>query len=385
MSLKQKYFKSPVTFRITVVTLIFIGISIKLILLPVRTGDFVGFLQPWLDFIRTHGYFHALSYGFYDYTPSYMYLLVLIAKTGFNSLFLVKLVSIVFEYLAAFFIGKIAALKTKSVKTVWISLAVVPLLPTVLLNSSYLSQCDSIYASFVFGAVYFLLRDKRFLSVVFLGLSFALKMQAIMLLPFFFVVMLQRKIDWYYFLIIPVVYFLSLIPAWWMGRPLNELLTIYFSQSGHYPFLTLNFPNLYIFIDNRFYKSVKLIGIVFTFLFTLIAGWWLSRKKYRYTFENLIQLAFLSAVVIPFILPGMHERYMYMGDILGVLYFLVLRKKIYLPTGIVLLSLYSYIHCSRYSTILPMWPAFAVYLTIIILLIIDFLNDLKNITENAEK
>ncbi|MCI4442409.1 MAG: hypothetical protein JHC39_02790 [Lentimicrobium sp.] len=353
--------------------LLIFGVLIKLVLFPVRTGDFVGFLQPWLDFIKTHGYFSSLKFGFYDYTPSYIYILIVIAKTGLNPLFLVKIVSIVFEYLAAFYIGKLAALKVKSSNIVLISLAVIPLIPTVILNSSYLSQCDSIYAALVLASVFYLLKKKQLLSVVLLGIAFAFKMQSIMLLPFFFVMMLKGNIRWYYFLVVPIIFIISLIPAWFFGRPFSNLINVYISQTNHYQFLTMNFPNLYIWINNDFYEPVKIGGVIFTFFFTLISGIWLSSKRFIFDDEKWLQLAFLSAILIPFLLPGMHERYMYLGDLLGVLYFLVFRKNIHFTIGILLVSLYSYIRCSRYNDILPMWPAFFVYLSVIVLVTFDFL------------
>jgi Gpi18-like mannosyltransferase len=353
------------------------GIFCKLLLLPVKTGDFNVFLEPWLAFIKSHGYFSSLRYGFYDYTPSYIYILILIAKTGLNPLFLVKFISIIFEYVAAFYVGKIASLKYKSNNVIWIALAVVPVLPTVLLNSSYLSQCDSIYASFVLGSIFFVLTKKQLLTVLFLGIAFAFKMQSVMLLPFFFVLMLRGKINWYYFLAIPIVFLISLTPAWFFGRSFNDLLNVYISQTNHYQFLTLNFPNLYIWISNDYYQSVKTAGMLFTFVFTLCSGIWLSRKKYDFSFDNWIRLAFLSAIMIPFLLPGMHERYMYLGDLLGVLYFLVIRKNIHLPIGILLVSLYSYIRCSRFNNVLPMEPAFFIYLSVIIFTTLDFIKNLK--------
>jgi Gpi18-like mannosyltransferase len=353
--------------------LLIFGVLIKLVLFPVRTGDFVGFLQPWLDFIKTHGYFSSLKFGFYDYTPSYIYILIVIAKTGLNPLFLVKIVSIVFEYLAAFYIGKLAALKVKSSNIVLISLAVIPLIPSVILNSSYLSQCDSIYAAFVLASVYYLLKKKQLVSVILLGVGFAFKMQSIMLLPFFFVMMLKGNIRWYYFLVVPIIFIISLIPAWFFGRPFSDLINVYISQTNHYQFLTMNFPNLYIWINNDFYEPVKIGGVIFTFFFTLISGIWLSSKRFIFDDEKWLQLAFLSAILIPFLLPGMHERYMYLGDLLGVLYFLVFRKNIHFTIGILLVSLYSYIRCSRYNDILPMWPAFFVYLSVIVLVTFDFL------------
>ena len=306
--------------KATYISLVVFGILCKLILLPVQTGDFVGFLEPWLAFIKSHGYFSSLKYCFYDYTPSYIYILILIAKTGLNPLFLVKFISIIFEYVAALYVGKIASLQYKSKNVIWIALAVVPVLPTILLNSSYLSQCDSIYASFVLGSIFFILTKKQLLSVLFLGIAFAFKMQTVMLLPLFFVLMLRGKINWYYFLIIPLVFLISLTPAWFFGRSFTDLLNVYISQTNHYQFLTLNFPNIYIWISNDYYQSSKTAGILLTFALTLISGIWMSKKKYNFSFDNWIRLAFLSAIVIPFLLPGMHERYMYLGDLLGILY-----------------------------------------------------------------
>ena len=362
------------------IILIVIGITIKTIMFPVKTGDFIGFLEPWIEFIKTHGYFSSLKYGFYDYAPSYIYILVLIAKAGLNPLFLVKIVSILFEYLAAFFVGKIAFLKYKNNLAIWISMAVIPLLPSVLLNSSYLSQCDSIYAAFVMGSIYFIIQEKQFLSVLFLAIAFAFKMQTAIILPFFFVLLLRGNIRWYYFLLIPVVFILSITPAWLYGRPFVELLKVYLAQTDRFRLLTLNFPNIYIWINNSLYEPFRQGGIILTFILTLITGFWLSRKRISFTFEDWIKLAFLSSIIVPYILPGMHERYMYLGDLLGVLYYLVLRKNIQLPAGILLVSFYSYIRCSRFNDILPMSPAFIIYTFVIIFTTIDFIKSIKKVS-----
>ena len=364
--------------RIIWIGLIIIGLIIKIILLPIKTGDFNVFLEPWLEFIKAHGYFDSLKYGFYNYTPSYIYILVLIAKIGLNPLYLVKFVSIIFEYLAAYTIGKIAFQKYKNNLVIWISLAVIPLLPSVILNSSYLSQCDSIYAAFGLLSIYFIIKEKQVVSFIFLGIAFAFKMQTAIILPLFYILMLKGKINWYNFLFIPLVFVFSLIPAWAYGRSFSDLINVYVSQANHYQFLTMNFPNLYIWISNDFYEPVKIAGMIITVLVTLISGYLLSNKKYIFTFELWVKLAFLSAIAIPFILPGMHERYMYLGDVLGVLYYLVVRKNIHLPVSILMISFYSYIRCSRFNDILPMEPAFVLYLTVIILTTFDFIKSLKN-------
>ena len=359
------------------IALIIIGFIVKIVLLPVQTGDYIGFLQPWIGFIKSHGYFSSLHYGFYDYTPSYIYILIAITKIGLNPLYSIKIVSIVFEYLAAFFIGKIAFQKVKNNQVIWISLVVIPLLPSILLNSSYLSQCDSIYSAFVMGSIYFIFQRKQFLSVLFLAIAFAFKMQTTFILPFFFVMMLRGNIRWYYFCLIPIIFIISITPTWLYGRPFTDLIKVYIAQTDRFRFLTLNFPNLYIWISNNYYEQVKILGIILTSALTVFTGFWLRRKQIVFSFETWIRLAFLSAIVVPFILPGMHERYMYLGDILGVLYYLVIRKNIHLPIGILLVSFYSYIRCSRFNDILPMAPAFFIYSLIIILTVNDLIKNLK--------
>ena len=140
----------------------------KLLLFPVQTGDYNVFLVPWMDFIRTHGYFHSLAFSFFDYNPAYIYFLILITKVGCCPLFLVKLLSVGFEYLGAYFVASIIGLN-KNLKNSVIRIAVfaiVPLLPTVLLNSSYLAQCDSIYTAFAIGSVYFALKRRSVWAMV---------------------------------------------------------------------------------------------------------------------------------------------------------------------------------------------------------------------------
>lgn len=375
MVLKQK-FTELFSNKIMWYSLIIIGIVLKTSLLPIQTGDSVFFLR-WINFIQSHGFASSLKFDFYDYTPAYIYFLIGIAKVGLNPLFSLKIISVFFEYVAAFFIGKIAFIKYRTSLVILACIVIIPLLPSVMLNSSYLSQCDSIYAAFVFGSIYFALTRKQLLSVLFLGIAFSFKIQAAFILPFYFVMMLRNEIKWYYFSLVPVVFVVSVLPAWLYGRPFAELISIYVFQSNYFEYLTMNFPNPYMWISNDFYEPVKTAGLILTTIITLLTGFWLRNKKYVFDFEMWVKLAFLSAIFIPFILPGMHERYMYMGDILGVLYFLTIRKNIHLSLGIILVSFYSYIRCSRYNDILPMEPALVIYLLVIIFVCADFVKSLK--------
>lgn len=357
--------------RETWIIIICIGLIIKLSMFSVKLGDYNFYLKPWIDFIKNNGYSSSLKYNFYNYTPSYIYILIALAKIGLNPLYSIKLVSIFFEYLLACFIGKTVCLKYKNNLVIWIAIAIVPLIPTLLINGALWGQCDSIYSAFVVGSIYYILKKKQFISILFLGLAFAFKIQAVFIFPFYLVLLLQGKIKWYYFLLIPLIYFISILPTWLYGRPLSELFTIYLSQSYYYQMPTIFFPNLYIWISDNYYQQVKYPGFLLAFLLTFSSCIYLSKKKFHYTFENYVILAFLSVIIIPFILPGMHERYLYLGDVMAVLYFFVVKKNIHLSLGIILVSFYSYLCCSKLQKILPLWPAFYFYLSIIILTIRD--------------
>lgn len=364
--------------------LILAGLLIKLLMLPFfpEPGDYTFFLKPWVEFIRSHGYWQAFRFEFANYSPAYLYFLLGIAKLGGEPLIPIKLVSICFEYVAAWFIGGIAYQKYKEDWVRWCALAVVPLLPTVLINSSYWGQCDSVYASFLVGSIYFVLRKRSFLSILFLGISFSFKLQAVLLFPFYFVLLLRNRVKWYYFLLVPAVYLISLLPAYCAGRPLTDLLSVFISQSEYYESLSLQFPNLYMWISDDHYETVKWIGILLTCLFALLTGGLLA-KKYRAQLTNdyLVRLALLSAVIFPFLLPGMHERYMYVGDLLAVAYIMYFPRKFYNALGIPLISLFSYALCTSLNESLIRYlgvPVTIFYICVIGLLIRDFyLSSLK--------
>jgi len=92
---------------------IFLGLIVKAYFLPLKTGDYVVYLKPWIDFIKAHGYFSALQYDFSNYTPAYLYFLTLVAKIPVDPVFVIKIFSIFFGFLAAYFLGKITSVPLK--------------------------------------------------------------------------------------------------------------------------------------------------------------------------------------------------------------------------------------------------------------------------------
>lgn len=379
--------------------IIILGMVVKLLLLDYQYIDYGFYLSRWIGEIKENGYLNALKEPFYNYAPAYMYVLVLIAKLDLYPLYAIKIVSIAFDYVLAFWVGRLLYLYFRKDIVLWLSFAIIPLIPTVLLNSAFMSQCDSIYISFILGSLYFLFTKRQLWAILFLGIAFSLKVQTAIILPFFFVYMLRGHIKWYLFLLIPLVYFMSIIPVWMVGRPLSELLTVYIAQAEYNTELVKNFPNIYLWIAG-WGDIAKLVGLLSVFLLTVIGGKILSQKKYTFTLELWFKLVFLSAIVCPFLLPGMLERYMYLGDVFAIVYIALNRRNIFAGLGILFVSFYSYVRCiytfsfsadgfypsSPFAIFefIP-WKAVSIlYICIIMYVFFDFIKTLKNSRSERE-
>ena len=344
---------------ITLSVIVALSLVIKFLLFDYTYVDYNFYLSKWVEEIKMNGYLNALSEPFYNYTPSYMYILVLIAKLDLNPLYAIKITSIFFEFVLAYFVGRLVFLYSNNEVYRWVSTVLVLLLPTVILNSSLMSQCDSIYASFGVASVYFALTQRNLTAMILLGIAFALKIQVAVLLPVFFVYMLRGQIKWCYFLIIPAVYFISILPVWIAGRPLIDLLTIYLAQSTYNEAPVGGFPNVFLWIwDVGGYY--KIFGISVVLLFTLTLGFVLSQKKYEFTLESWYKLILLSVIFCPFFPPGMLERYMYLGDVFSIVYVMICFRKVFVSLAIVFISSISYfkiLHMNAADTLRNQYPS----------------------------
>jgi len=364
--------------------IIILGLLFKMLLFPIKLGDYNTYLGPWVKFIAENGFLESLKYDFYNYSPSYIYILILIAKTGLNSLYMIKATTVLVEFILAFYVSKILFLKHQNKNLYWISIALLPLLPTIILNGACLGQCDVIYSSFVVAGIYYSLINKQFISVLLLSIGIAFKIQAVFILPYYFILLLTGRTKWYYFFLIPLVYFISIVPAWLYGRDLFDLLSIYLDQSDYYQMLTVFMPNIYIWFQDLNYLTFKIAGIILTIILTLGAGIYIKIKNIDLRMDTLVILAFSSLIICPFILPGMHERYLYLSDVFAFIFIFWFRKNIRIPIGMLFVSFYAYISCSRFKEVLPLWPAFIIYLWMIVLILKEISSIIKSSEQQIE-
>ncbi|MFF1615046.1 glycosyltransferase 87 family protein [Amycolatopsis sp. NPDC058278] len=322
-----------------------LAFAVRWSLIRYDTSDYREFLRPWYEFIIQHGGFRALREDFSDYNAPYRYLLVVLTYLPLPPHGAVKALSVLFDVVAAYFTYRIVALKYRSRWTPALAALLVFMLPTVVLNGAMWAQCDSIYASFTLGGVYHLLRRQPWWACVFIGLAVSFKLQAIFILPLLLAMVLLGRVPWRALLAIPVVYLVLDLPAIVLGADPIRLLTIYPRQSGIYPEMTLNAPSVW-----QFFRGVRdtgvmhTAGVLVTVLLVLTICLLLLLARTEPTEPRILLIATVFVILVPYVLPSMHERYFYLADLLTVvLAFYFPRRLWYVPIGVQFASLLGYI------------------------------------------
>lgn len=359
-----------------VISIILIALVVRYFLLSYESKDYLNFLQPWFYEMKDAGGLSGLANYPGDYNVPYMVIMALLTYLKVNPLISIKLVSIFFDFLLAFIIGKfvydIRDDKNKSLSAI-LAFGITLFLPTVLLNGAFWGQCDVIYTTFLVLAFYFLYKENMLLSFISLGISFAFKLQFIFVLPVYIILYFRKKsFSVFYFLIIPLVDIILCLPAIIAGKPLLECLLVYFNQLSSYSKLNLNFPNLYSLITGDAYYLSKL-GIFFLIVILAFLLFYIIKKKIIFNIENILLLTILSILLCTFFLPHMHERYLFAADIFSLLYSLIYNRNYLVTILISFISVVSYAMFLFSSYLIPSYLLAFIFLFLILYLIKDFI------------
>lgn len=299
----------------------------RLVMLPASNFDLVDHFLPWLDRIRTQGFWEALATPFsrYGYTPFYSYALGLA-----NALFpaetdgkiVIKSVSILFDYLAAGLMFVIARMRWPQGGAPVLAYGAVLFAPTVLLNSAWWGQSDIVFTSFLLACMAALLAQRPVLAMLAFAFACAIKLQAAWLGPFLFLLVLRGEIRWWSFALIPLVYIAVAVPALAAGRSLVEVLTIYLTQAGTQSSFAFQAPNLLILLDYVAKQHIGWLAKVLVLVAAAASLWYASRGRLagsrNLDGETLLVAALVSVMLVPSLLPHMHERYFFPADILSI-------------------------------------------------------------------
>jgi Gpi18-like mannosyltransferase len=332
------------------------ALAVRWVFLDFRSFDVDNWVIPWYDYIQSHG---AKALGVEipspdirgNYTPPYYYLLYL--ATFFDrivpKLYLIKAISILFDFLASFFVFRIVHLGSQSRARAWLAFFAVLFAPTVIANGALWGQIDVIWTSLLLGSVYFSLACRPFLVVLFFGLALSVKAQAVFLLPYLLVLVLCSRLRWTLLSFVPIIYAVVMTPAILMGRSTIDVFQVYLRQGSSYDQLSLNAPNLYYFAtypyvsSTRYYLIGTMLGATITVFASLLFAWhWRSRRG-ALTPQSLVFSATVSLTLAPFLLPKMHERYFFAADLCSMALAFLIPRLWFVPVALQISSMLAYI------------------------------------------
>lgn len=314
----------------------------RVTLLGFQSSDFVSCLLPWTKKLGALPLKEALSTPIGDYNLPYLYFLTALSRTGWDELLHIKSMSCFFDVVLAYTVLRLVALEVKDRRLELASFLIVLISPTVMIDSAQWAQCDSVYVAFCLISVLGAMTGRGRLCAIGWTLAFCFKLQAVFILPALAVALFMGRVKPKHLLWIPGVYFLSLLPALLCGRSLLSCMNIYGGQMGEYAKLWYNAPTVWRFFGatrpEEYQTTAIYIGVGAVVIFTVLA---LTLSK-KMTSRQLLKLFFISALLVPFLLPRMHERYFYMAEILALVYFMYDRRKWYAPVTLTFASLCSY-------------------------------------------
>lgn len=312
------------------------------------SGDMNIYLLPWSKEFKENGFLYCMRNGVKgsNYPPAYMLILGLLSLLPLKTVYAIKIVSILFDFVCAFVAFLIAG-EFKKGAVPYIVYCAVLLSPTAMLNSARWGQCDSIYTAFILLSVYSFVQKKRILPGIFAGVALAFKIQTVFFLPAFFFIYFKREKSF-----LAPVGFLSLgfilgniIPVF-LGSPISNMFTAYISQtfsSGENSLTVGTFPNLYFHIYGVSDLSTSLVFFAFGVVLLIFFVLW-EKLKFEPQVQNhsILILTMLFLLIVPYVLPHMHERYYYTADIFSIIFGAVFIRYAAVPVVVTLLSLLSY-------------------------------------------
>jgi Gpi18-like mannosyltransferase len=371
----------PVFLPLILITIL--SLVIRLSVIEYRSGDYYSFLYWWFKHIAQTPVDSIYKTSFANYTMPYLYLLgigsgflnIIENLTGFKNLYqdydiwIIKGIGFIFDFLMAFIMIKIALLSTQrkffkdtigQLLSFFIA-GIILLHPIVLLNGAVWAQSDVIYSFFCILSFYFILKEKGFLAITSFAVAISFKAQAIFLAPILAIWLIYNLQKWWYFFQIPVTYILLSFPAALQGRSWLSLLSIYADQAGTYQYLSARLPNFWFFLENKVFKESihvnqynqvnmgnnfdMLVGfgqiLTVTVIILLLMLWFYLKPKM--TSLLWIRAAAFFALLAPFILPKMHERYYFFTEMVLIIYAIFFPRRFYIPIIVTVASFFGYL------------------------------------------
>ncbi|MCL2206889.1 MAG: hypothetical protein FWB90_02205 [Fibromonadales bacterium] len=315
-------------------------------LLYIVSSDYSNFLKPWIRQMRELSIVGAISSQIGDYNMPYLYILMLISRFNLNDLYLIKFTSMIFDIVLAFYAMKIVSIKFESVNVQLAAFFAVFGIPTVILNGVGWAQCDVIYSALAIASLYYGFTDKSIRCLVFYGLALSFKLQSIFLAPVIIVLIFMKKVKVVHLWVLLLTFLATLLPALIAGKPFEETISIYYHQVNAYPELSVGASNIWVLLKNVKFENFNFVAILLTGVAVsgVLYFLYLNREKIVRP-ANYVSIAFVFALLVPMLLPRMHERYFFLADVFSVV-LVFFNKKRWFFAPIIILG--SFLTCSRF-------------------------------------
>lgn len=357
-----------------------LGLFIRYSFIPLKVADMEFMNMGWYNAIKTGGVASVLAPQYqWTYSPLHLYLWTLAARLLPNvyDLYVLKGVSFLMEagLMAACGLLAWATLPPKNRAIgMFATLSILWLSPILVLNVAGWGQTDASYVALSVLSLWLLIRDHPAWAMVSFGLAFAFKLQAIFLLPVLLISYFcrEKKFSTLWFLLIPAVWIATGIPMALIGESPLYAVKVYLGQAGMYVKATFNCPNLFALLGDALGSKQMILGMwqryglaLAVFTLGVMATWFILRCR-QMNNRTLLLLGVWSVLVCIFFLPRMHERYGMVGEVLLILWAVLLWK----PRGFVYVLLGTLSTVSAYCQYMFRYPMFSLQLGAVLNLIL---------------
>jgi Gpi18-like mannosyltransferase len=355
---------------------------VRIALFPYTNNDLKIFVIPWFRYMIDNGglaSIKALVDGLsgiprFSYSPPYLYLLLLASPLTriFSLDMAIKIVSVIFDYLSAFYVLKIIEIRDPAGWKKWLGFFSILFAPTVFITSAYWGQFDGIFGAFLIMALYYFLRGKNPASVGLFFSALLVKVQAAVLAPVYFVLFLKKQIEWRWLLLCPLIYLLWIMPAFLFKYPLDGVISTLFHESKNFDAVELNAPNIFALFPHASFQTFSFIGLVFAAFVCGLLLWSAIRIPGPLKSDQILLFAVLVSLALPFVLPKMHERYFFTAALISILLPFFHPRLRLVPLALQVTSLLTYTSFLRGYELVPLVIPAVINLIVLIYLVYFF-------------
>ena len=337
---KLKAYIQKYIFWLAFIAVFLFGAFMRYTLVPYVVPDMMADYIPWMQALQLGGIHQLLTeFSPFPYSAMYVYIWALVAKVFPHTDAIVLLKGTAYAFEAAMVVVSGYALwtilpKARRVTGLFVGFVLLWLSPVLLMNTAVWGQTDVVYLCFAVLALFLVLQQRPALAMVSFGLAMAFKLQAVFLLPALIILYFcfEKKFSILWFLLIPAVWFAASLPLQLMNSDASSPAALLAAQTNSYVDATMNYPNLHALMNEAVKSPLLLMvkweryAIILTITFLGSMAAWLISRNVQLNRQNALLLSAWCVFICVFFLPHMHERYGIVGEVLLLLWAVVLWK-----------------------------------------------------------